>query len=119
MGGVRARPGRAAPFLSGSAPGGRAPQGARSCHGLACQKMTGCMVIVAGLVGRRCHEAAVEGLRAARPEDAALGQVDQTRNLARDGRKLPGALMRSEEHTSELQSLMRISYAFFFLKKKK
>src|SRR3546814_8103612 len=25
---------------------------------------------------------------------------------------------RSEEHTSELQSLMRISYAFFFLKKK-
>src|SRR3546814_3807126 len=24
---------------------------------------------------------------------------------------------RSEEHTSELQSLMRISYAFFFLKK--
>src|SRR3546814_10652278 len=27
--------------------------------------------------------------------------------------------MRSEEHTSELQSLMRISYAVFFLKKKK
>src|SRR3546814_710397 len=30
----------------------------------------------------------------------------------------PGAL-RSEEHTSELQSLMRISYAVFCLKKKK
>src|SRR3546814_5751369 len=28
-------------------------------------------------------------------------------------------LVRSEEHTSELQSLMRISYAVFFLKKKK
>src|SRR3546814_7949292 len=27
--------------------------------------------------------------------------------------------VRSEEHTSELQSLMRISYAFFCLKKKK
>src|SRR3546814_9281570 len=27
--------------------------------------------------------------------------------------------MRSEEHTSELQSLMRISYAVFCLKKKK
>src|SRR3546814_3009486 len=26
--------------------------------------------------------------------------------------------LRSEEHTSELQSLMRISYAVFFLKKK-
>src|SRR3546814_2808536 len=37
---------------------------------------------------------------------------------------LPGAeaqklLDRSEEHTSELQSLMRISYAVFCLKKKK
>src|SRR3546814_3588378 len=30
----------------------------------------------------------------------------------------PGAEMRSEEHTSELQSLMRISYAVFCLKKK-
>src|SRR3546814_2557952 len=31
----------------------------------------------------------------------------------------PTADMRSEEHTSELQSLMRISYAVFCLKKKK
>src|SRR3546814_2302478 len=31
----------------------------------------------------------------------------------------PGPLSRSEEHTSELQSLMRISYAVFCLKKKK
>src|SRR3546814_2703134 len=32
----------------------------------------------------------------------------------------PGAVIdRSEEHTSELQSLMRISYAVFCLKKKK
>src|SRR3546814_5422730 len=31
--------------------------------------------------------------------------------------RFPGA--RSEEHTSELQSLMRISYAVFCLKKKK
>src|SRR3546814_6542554 len=30
----------------------------------------------------------------------------------------PGADGRSEEHTSELQSLMRISYAVFCLKKK-
>src|SRR3546814_3468271 len=30
-----------------------------------------------------------------------------------------GAVRRSEEHTSELQSLMRISYAVFCLKKKK
>src|SRR3546814_1229845 len=31
---------------------------------------------------------------------------------------LLGCCMRSEEHTSELQSLMRISYAVFCLKKK-
>src|SRR3546814_9762409 len=31
---------------------------------------------------------------------------------------MPKALSRSEEHTSELQSLMRISYAVFCLKKK-
>src|SRR3546814_7197163 len=37
--------------------------------------------------------------------DALRGQVHQVR--------------RSEEHTSELQSLMRISYAVFCLKKKK
>src|SRR3546814_2068648 len=39
---------------------------------------------------------------------ANLGQADAAREL-----------LRSEEHTSELQSLMRISYAVFCLKKKK
>src|SRR3546814_2564653 len=34
-------------------------------------------------------------------------------------RRGSGYLLRSEEHTSELQSLMRISYAVFCLKKKK
>src|SRR3546814_1315322 len=34
-------------------------------------------------------------------------------------RALVEAALRSEEHTSELQSLMRISYAVFCLKKKK
>src|SRR3546814_2337158 len=37
--------------------------------------------------------------------------IDQTFNVDR--------IRRSEEHTSELQSLMRISYAVFCLKKKK
>src|SRR3546814_1150947 len=35
------------------------------------------------------------------------------------GKDRPGGDERSEEHTSELQSLMRISYAVFCLKKKK
>src|SRR3546814_3947549 len=38
-----------------------------------------------------------------------------TRGMARHAR---GRIVRSEEHTSELQSLMRISYAVFCLKKK-
>src|SRR3546814_5231074 len=40
--------------------------------------------------------------------------------LMRGGKPLMsfGVMGRSEEHTSELQSLMRISYAVFFLKKK-
>src|SRR3546814_5485735 len=37
--------------------------------------------------------------------------------LMQEGRGI--GLVRSEEHTSELQSLMRISYAVFCLKKKK
>src|SRR3546814_3696956 len=41
-------------------------------------------------------------------EDAGLAEMDDDLKLR-----------RSEEHTSELQSLMRISYAVFCLKKKK
>src|SRR3546814_9820945 len=44
--------------------------------------------------------------------------VDTSIGGARVVRELD-ALFRSEEHTSELQSLMRISYAVFCLKKKK
>src|SRR3546814_10566070 len=50
-----------------------------------------------------------------------VGQFD--RRLARDFADprvaVPDPVCRSEEHTSELQSLMRISYAVFCLKKKK
>src|SRR3546814_9681798 len=52
------------------------------------------------------------------PEDlqwraAIVAEVQGTRHFQR--RQVP---RRSEEHTSELQSLMRISYAVFCLKKK-
>src|SRR3546814_8088280 len=57
----------------------------------------------------------------------ALAPVDRNRDFARDRRAAQrpalepeiGGRARSEEHTSELQSLMRISYAVFCLKKKK
>src|SRR3546814_7917882 len=41
------------------------------------------------------------------------------RDLSPDGTRATYFVSRSEEHTSELQSLMRISYAVFCLKKKK
>src|SRR3546814_3819750 len=43
--------------------------------------------------------------------------IDQIEGIGNSG-ELPNAATRSEEHTSELQSLMRISYAVFCLKKK-
>src|SRR3546814_3735899 len=53
---------------------------------------------------RRGHGAASEPIYTQRDVAACLAQVQ--------------AVDRSEEHTSELQSLMRISYAVFCLKKK-
>src|SRR3546814_10230947 len=44
---------------------------------------------------------------------------DGARAAARPRRAAEPRRFRSEEHTSELQSLMRISYAVFCLKKKK
>src|SRR3546814_3226827 len=58
----------------------------------------------AALLGRHCTHAARRTREAPR----------QRRRTA-EGARRP----RSEEHTSELQSLMRISYAVFCLKKKK
>src|SRR3546814_10324328 len=44
--------------------------------------------------------------------------IDSGTSLAEAARIQPRGVIRSEEHTSELQSLMRISYAVFCLKKK-
>src|SRR3546814_9540759 len=49
------------------------------------------------------------------PADALLELAPHRCRFVRTGE----CLVRSEEHTSELQSLMRISYAVFCLKKKK
>src|SRR3546814_2311332 len=54
--------------------------------------------------GRRSHDGRREAPAQCRSSGAGLGQHR--------------LLARSEEHTSELQSLMRISYAVFCLKKK-
>src|SRR3546814_2366504 len=82
--------------------------------------------------GLSCHPAMVhfDGTGRAAPrcagrdQDRALGARVGRGADHRHDRRAPGlvhqpaAHLRSEEHTSELQSLMRISYAVFCLKKK-
>src|SRR3546814_8913484 len=60
-----------------------------------------------------------ETSRGARKALALAEQPDNLLSTVQVGITLIGVLTRSEEHTSELQSLMRISYAVFCLKKKK
>src|SRR3546814_1692332 len=50
---------------------------------------------------------------------AATGHIDRADRRNRLLGRVSKGWRRSEEHTSELQSLMRISYAVFCLKKKK
>src|SRR3546814_8514160 len=57
-------------------------------------------------------------LAAAAPSPGS-SSVSQPPSRVAATRPIPTAPMRSEEHTSELQSLMRHSYAVFCLKKKK
>src|SRR3546814_5418754 len=60
------------------------------------------------------------GDRIAAKARRVIREAEELGDLARAaGRPLSGEMrMRSEEHTSELQSLMRISYAVFCLKQK-
>src|SRR3546814_9033060 len=74
-------------------------------------------VLASGLVGLdRTRE--LQGAAAAMVRDDLPDRYHARKRLpARDPRLAPPR-SRSEEHTSELQSLMRISYAVFCLKKK-
>src|SRR3546814_3801843 len=52
------------------------------------------------------------------PEERLAGPGGYLAHVRQGRRSVERRLRRSEEHTSELQSLMRISYAVFCLKKK-
>src|SRR3546814_10862481 len=56
-----------------------------------------------------------------RPTESSTSSIIQNHPAAMGGRSLTGPpfFVRSEEHTSELQSLMSTSYAGFCLQKKK
>src|SRR3546814_1882141 len=68
--------------------------------------------------GRLCRARAGDPRRREPDELQALQVSRAGAGLRGRGRPRPGEPPRSEEHTSELQSLMRISYAVFCLKKK-
>src|SRR3546814_10499086 len=80
--------------------------------------------IMANCIFRRCifinTQLQQSDLSGARFIDCQLRNVDMTETDLRGAAWENGAIVRSrsEEHTSELQSLMRISYAVFCLKKK-
>src|SRR3546814_1966312 len=84
------------------------------------QRRTGHMAIVERLLqGRFVNQAAT---RAVDDADAllGLGEILPAQNVARLlSKRRVQRDERSEEHTSELQSLLRISYAVFCLKKTK
>src|SRR3546814_5346216 len=61
------------------------------------------------------HDDAIRAGESGAQAGAGYGFINAARIHSRDG----GYVRRSEEHTSELQSLMRNSYAVFCLKKKK
>src|SRR3546814_8424402 len=71
-----------------------------------------------GAIGRRVRQS-VEGSRRSDQQDAAPPALHHP--IRKRGRQCcgRGKIHRSEEHTSELQALMRISYAVCCWKKKK
>src|SRR3546814_9854606 len=74
-------------------------------------------------VMERAEEKGVEKAMTTRAENGFVSRVGEFYARALEKGFLPGPKpkgeQRSEEHTSELQSLMRSSYAVFCLKKKK
>src|SRR3546814_6219138 len=73
-----------------------------------------------GIIGKRRDPQVVPTLMQLLEILRALGREICVEDVTLPGVELPANVqrMRSEEHTSELQSLMRISYAVFCLKKK-
>src|SRR3546814_7165723 len=65
---------------------------------------------------RNCDDGSVEGLACG--EAAAIDALREWLQHGPATARVETLTWRSEEHTSELQSLMRISYAVFCLKKK-
>src|SRR3546814_7276463 len=64
------------------------------------------------------RDAGIGGVELERPAEQRLAFVGLPARQLEQAEEARHVRIRSEEHTSELQSLMRISYAVFCLKKK-
>src|SRR3546814_4870244 len=97
-----------------------------------CRSAVSTMSVEPGDRGSRIDVLLRHGVPSVRPDDVLTGlrqvaELETTAGGVLLTRVAQGPLLedgtigdpRSEEHTSELQSLMRISYAVFCLKKKK
>src|SRR3546814_3127615 len=81
----------------------------------------GALLLAAGAKGKR-YALPNSRVMIHQPSGGSQGQATDIEIQAREIltlRQRLNEILRSEEHTSELQSLMRISYAVFCLKKKK
>src|SRR3546814_2795951 len=71
-----------------------------------------------GMKMRKAEELGCHSPHVHLPQDAATADAIAAVEQLNADPSVDAMLVRSEEHTSELQSLMRISYAVFCLKKK-
>src|SRR3546814_5174290 len=77
------------------------------------------LVRVLGMPFRRAHHVTGSIVKLAEERGCGLADLPLDAMQAIEPGITEDIFSRSEEHTSELQSLMRISYAVFCLKKKK
>src|SRR3546814_5985354 len=97
--------------------------GPQSCVSIAHQQMTANLDFVVGRYHERpfavCEQTRMMVSTLSDSVSSIVGSLSGNLGRKRRCLRAEAATVRSDEHTSELQSLMRISYAKFYLKKKK
>src|SRR3546814_7567410 len=83
------------------------------------ERIFGAILDIVAAIGAAEIDVPARSLAAKAAGELEVGFLQRVVRREAVGIDLDDVLVRSEEHTSELQSLMRISYAVFCLKKKK
>src|SRR3546814_2828218 len=103
----------------------QAPVGQRSAHRLQCRHTSSSLTITRSVFSgsdtyRSCSRFSDGAVSRVRRSASSPLVVKVMQSVGQMSTQASHSMhLRSEEHTSELQSLMRISYAVFCLKKKK